>query len=226
MQSTLEIAAVLCALVFFSVVSLKKKSLDRKGIIIANIVGLLIFLLGSFFDFVLIVVFFVVSELCTRYARNFQKEKHEVRTTGNILGNSGAAVIALILHSEIGFFGAVSAALADTLSSEIGLLSKKKPVLITTLKTVPAGTDGGITLLGCTAAVIGAAIIGAMHYLVFANALAAGTLVVAGLFGSLSDSVAGALFERKGGLNNAEVNFIGSSTGGIIAFVLSKLLRF
>jgi uncharacterized protein (TIGR00297 family) len=226
MTTIVEAGIVFAILVFFSIVSFKKKALDFEGVMIANIVGLAIFLRGNIVDFFSIVIFFVLAELCTRYSRAFQKKKHEIRTTSNILGNSGAAIIALFLGSQIGFFGAIAAALADTLSSEIGLLSKKKPVLITNFKPVKPGTDGGVTLLGCIAAVFGASVIGIFHFAIFSNINLAIALVVAGFFGSIADSIAGALFERKGGLNNAEVNFLGSASGAIIAVLLAKALGF
>ncbi len=226
--SIFETTIVLVSLIVFSVVSLKKKALDKKGVAIAIAVGLLVFLLGNIFDFFLMVVFFVVADASTKYARSFSKKKHEVRTMENIIGNSGAALIALFLGSQIGFFGAVAAALADTLSSEIGLLSKKKPVLITTFKTVEPGTDGGITRLGCLAALAGAAIIAIAYFTVTQNSVFGIAIIIllAGFSGSIADSIIGALFERKGGLNNTHVNFLGSSTGAIIAFALSKLLGF
>ncbi len=223
-----ETAIVLVSLIVFSFVSLEKKALDKKGVAIAIAVGLLVFLSGNIFDFFLMVVFFVVADASTKYARSFSKKKHEVRTTENIIGNSGAALIVLFLGLQIGFLGAVAAALADTLSSEIGLLSKKKPVLITTFKTVEPGTDGGITSLGCLAALADAAIIAATYYFAVKDSFSgiAIAILLAGFSGSIADSILGALFERKGCLNNTHVNFLGSSTGAIIAFALSKLLGF
>ncbi len=52
-----------------------------------------------------------------------------------------------------------AAVAADTLSSELGILSKSKPVLITTLRTVPPGSNGGVTLAGLLAGVAGGAAI-------------------------------------------------------------------
>ena len=86
---------------------------------------------------------------------------------GNILGNSGTAILALALGFPSGFFAAFASALADTLSSEIGILSKRKPVLITTLKQVKPGTDGGVTPLGMIAALVGATIIASVHFILF-----------------------------------------------------------
>jgi uncharacterized protein (TIGR00297 family) len=52
--------------------------------------------------------------------------------------------------------------LADTLASELGILSKTKPVLITQpWKTVPSGTNGGITPIGLFWSSLGGALIGA-----------------------------------------------------------------
>lgn len=53
---------------------------------------------------------------------------------------------------------------ADTLSSELGILSQSQPRLITsfTLRKVPRGTNGGVTLAGVLAGSLGAFIIGAV----------------------------------------------------------------
>ena len=50
-----------------------------------------------------------------------------------------------------------AAVAADTFSSELGILSKSKPRLLTswTLRQVPPGTNGGVTLLGTAAGFLG-----------------------------------------------------------------------
>ena len=215
---------LLITLSIFSLTSFKKKLLDRDGILIANIVGISIYLLGGLESFFLIVFFFVKAEVATKVGRTEAKTKHETRTTGNILGNSTAAILALFFASVFGFYGAVSAALADTLSSEIGLLSKKKPRLITTWQEVEHGTDGGITLLGCIAALLGSSMIALIHLAQFHNPTAFVIIIACGLLGSLADSFFGAVLELKHVLNNAEVNFLGSASGAVVAILLRSTL--
>lgn len=54
--------------------------------------------------------------------------------------------------------------LGDTLASELGILSSSPPILITTLKTVPAGTNGGISVGGTIASGVGGCIVGLSQF--------------------------------------------------------------
>ncbi len=224
MAFPIEVAILAISLGIFSFVSYKKNLLDFEGILIANIVGIAIFLFAKWnlaFFFVA-VLFFVAAEAATLYSRK-RKPRHEKRTAGNIFGNSGTAILALLFGFPFGFFAAFASALADTLSSEIGLLSKRKPVLITTFKQVEPGTDGGLTPLGMLAAVAGATIIALVHFLLYQDLFLFLVLVMCGVFGSVVDSFFGAVFERKGMLNNTEVNFLGSLGGTALAWVITSI---
>ncbi len=237
----IELVIVLIFLILFSIISYKKKLLDFEGILIANAVGLAAITYGPnpLLDFSAVVVFFLVGEL----ASNYPKKKHEKRGIWNVVGNSLPALIALSMILvypeyafifELAFFGAISAALADTLSSEIGYYSKSKPRLITSLKQVPAGTDGGITLVGELAGLLGGLIIAGIYFYFFQNILVLFTfeynliialiIVLAGLVGTNVDSLFGALFETKKLLDNTQVNLIGSSAGAIFAFIIGLIL--
>ncbi|MGI6589279.1 MAG: DUF92 domain-containing protein [Candidatus Iainarchaeum sp.] len=231
LTNPIELVAVLFFLAFFSFISYKKKWLDFEGILIGNAVGLAAITYGPnpLVDFGIVVIFFVIGEI----ASNFPKKKHEERNIWNVLGNSLPALLTLLPiiafpeHAflfEMAFFGAISAALADTLSSEVGYYSKTKPIMITTLKPVERGTDGGVTLLGEVAALFGGIIIGLVHFFVYQNYLLAGVVALAGLVGSNSDSIVGGLFETKKILNNTQVNMIGTTCGAIFCFILGMIL--
>jgi uncharacterized membrane protein len=50
--------------------------------------------------------------------------------------------------------------MGDTLASELGILSTTPPILITTFKTVPPGTNGAISRLGILASIFGGLLMG------------------------------------------------------------------
>jgi uncharacterized protein (TIGR00297 family) len=225
----LELIIVLVFLFFFSIFSYKKKLLTFEGILIANAVGLAAISYGggstAILRFLTVVVFFVIGEL----ASNYPKKKHEQRGVWNVVGNSLPALILLVLAMifpeynlilELGFFGAISAAMADTLSSEIGYYSKKDPIMITSFKRVPRGTDGGVTMLGIVAGLIGSIIIGLLYFYFYNNLFFFVIIIFAGLVGTIVDSIFGAVFETKKILNNTHVNLIGCFSGAFFAFML------
>lgn len=119
----------------------------------------------------------------------------------------------------IGIIANYACVAADTLSSELGILSKGQPRLITslTLRKVPRGTNGGVTLTGLAAGLLGSVIIvtASMLFLPFCTDETSGklgggapwsveqrrTLILGltlwGLLGSVVDSVLGGLFQSS-----------------------------
>ncbi|KAF5378082.1 hypothetical protein D9615_007623 [Tricholomella constricta] len=108
-----------------------------------------------------------------------------------------------LVYGVLGHFGCC---MGDTLASELGILSKSKPRLVTTLKEVPAGTNGGMTVWGTACSVAGGAVIGLVMgvCMVLENGACSGRVIgelvgwggFAGGFGSLVDSVLGATVQR------------------------------
>ncbi|HLC78966.1 MAG TPA: DUF92 domain-containing protein [archaeon] len=214
---------VALVLVAFSIAAYSTRALSTRGIVFANLTGLLGFVLGGLVAFVTLVVFYILAEIATWYAIK-SGEAHEQRTISNIFGNCAAAIVALAIGQPVAFFGAVSAALADTVSSEIGMLSKSKPYLITTFERVQKGTDGAISALGIVAAIIAGIEIGAVYYFAFGSITMLFVIAIAGVCGSVVDSLFGALFERRGLMNKTHVNLIGSACGALIALALQAFI--
>lgn len=167
--------------------------------------------LGSFFA---IVLFFLIGEFVTRKIRDkYHRKQHGTRSTVNIVGNIGPALIALTLNPvgfNVMFFTSLAAAFADTLSSEIGVLSKTKPLLITTLKPAVAGEDGAVSMLGFVGAALGGLIYGVLALIITSSLYWAAVVFAAGMIGSALDSFLGATLQKEGYLDNNTNNFVSS----------------
>jgi uncharacterized protein (TIGR00297 family) len=122
---------------------------------------------------------------------------------------------------------ALAEATADTVSSEIGQAFGGQPFLLTTLRRVPPGTDGAITLIGTLAGITGAAIIAAVGAPAMGmsakECLVAFTAGVAGLF---FDSLLGATVERRGWLGNDLVNFVSTAFAAAVALAAIRLFNY
>jgi uncharacterized protein (TIGR00297 family) len=115
---------------------------------------------------------------------------------------------------------ALAEAAADTVSSEIGQAFGGAPFMLTTLRRVPPGTDGAISLNGTLAGILAAAIVAASGALAlgmsFAECFIAYAAATAGLF---FDSLLGATVERKGWIGNDLVNFTSTAFAAVVALL-------
>lgn len=218
-MSILEWIIVIVVLLGVLFIIRQKKLLKPTAIATGLITALFVAWRGGLGSFFAIILFFLIGEFVTRAIRNkYHRKQHGTRSTSNIVGNIGPAIIALALNPtpfNIMFFASLSAAFADTLSSEIGVLSREQPVMITTLKPVPAGTDGGVSLLGFLASALGGLIFAVLGFVISGNVFFATILFAAGVLGSVVDSFAGATLQQWGYLDNNLVNFVSSLGVGL-----------
>ncbi|MDZ4256176.1 MAG: DUF92 domain-containing protein, partial [archaeon] len=202
-ETALVVGAVLLVVIALVI---HKRLLDLPGIFIGGIVALFVAERGGLGAFFAIILFFLVGESVTRFVRGkYRQKEHGTRSTVNIIGNVGPALLALIINPvpfSVGYFASLASAFADTLSSEIGGMSKDPPLLITTLKPVTPGTDGGITVLGLVAAAAGGIIFGILGYVLTQDVFWLAALTLAGIMGSVLDSLIGATLQKEGYADN------------------------
>ena len=192
-----------------SAVAYRRGSLSRSGVAGAMIVGTLIFGFGGWVWGMLLITFFVSSSLLSHY-REFDKRtlaekfaKGHRRDLWQALANAAAgsliAVLSLAVQGPLAlaaFVGAMATVNADTWATELGVLSKRPPRLITNWKPVEYGTSGGVSALGTLATLGGGLLIGLAALIFLAlDELAGGRGFVAaatgseGFFGGLAGSL-------------------------------------
>lgn len=192
-----------------------------------------------------VLVVLVLTSLATRFGRRSKErlgtaEKRMGRGAAQVAANLGMATLVMdpSVQSAIvdthwlagrSFNGvyalglaALAEAAADTVSSEIGQVLGGAPRMITTLRRVEPGTDGGITFAGTAAGIAAACLVSGAGSLALHGDRAMFVVSWAGgIFGLLFDSLLGATLERAGWLNNDAVNFLSTASAVGFALVLS-----
>lgn len=187
----------------------KKKSINLDGSIMAMLVGLTLFVLGTLEIFCCLIMFFVFGSLISKITnptKDLAESKQEftgARTSEQVFANALLPTILVWLnHLSPGnnthmlvAFALFSTSFADTFASELGMLFNSRVVSILDFKQMPAGVSGGISLPGTVSGLFGA-FIGASFAI---NYGITSVIVVSllGFFGMILDSYLGAKFQRK-----------------------------
>jgi uncharacterized protein (TIGR00297 family) len=200
-----------------------KRKINTPAFIGTLTLGVLILLLFGFeFGYVgllALFAFFLFGNLVTRYKYDKKallgvaEGNKGMRDINNVLGNGLSPLIFAVLYAVssqsqstlfvLGFSGSVATACADTFSTEIGQ-ADGKPRLITTLEKVPVGTNGGVSLPGFGAALLGASLISLVCLLFVGSNVETHIRItfflvclLAGFIGCVVDSFFGATIEDK-----------------------------
>ena len=216
--------------------------LTRAGWCHAAILGTILWGCLGWQGWTAVVLYLALGSLVTKVGLQ-QKQRQGLaearggrRSPANVWGSAAVgAVLALLIGSGlgpkplllVGFSASFAAKLADTFGSEIGKRYARTTVLITTLRRVPPGTEGAVSLEGTLASAIGSLV---MTSVVVALQLVpagpvAWLVAAVGLLATLLESLLGALLqERTPWLTNELVNAIQTVVAAVLAMAAVVVL--
>lgn len=236
----------LLALAGLSLLAYALRALDLLGSVASFFLGLVIALLGGLGWLLLMTLFTGLGILATRagYERKHAQRVAEAaggeRGLRNVLANGLAPALASLAvglspfipreAAALAFATAVAAVTADTLASELGVLSSRVRRILPPFAAATPGENGAVSWAGQAAALGGASAIGAAA--VWLADIPSSLVWVPAAFGFLGcqlDSVLGATLEsdatRDGPLTKGDVNFIASAVPAFVVLVAVTLLR-
>lgn len=218
---------------------LHRGSLDMSGALAGLLVGFLL-TVSNFCYFAALLAFFVAGSKVTKFRAGRKKKLEEdfkeggMRNWVQVLCNGGvAAEMAVLYMIDVGcteklidfsshftpswyslaVLGALCCSCGDTFSSEIGSVigSSREAILLTTLKYVPRGTNGAVSMAGMLASIVGGTLVGLAYYVTLILVVNENYLSSAppqwplvpiggllGLLGSTIDSIIGATVQYSG----------------------------
>jgi uncharacterized protein (TIGR00297 family) len=191
-----------------------------------------------------VVAYLALGSLVTRLgfgdkqARGLAEARGGRRGPENVWGSAATGALLALLCAVvaepwrplllIGFAASFAAKLADTFGSEIGKRWGRRTVLITTLRPVPPGTEGAISLEGTAASLVGgllmALICSGLGLLAAAGPRLPVLVLVTGvaLSATLIESAIGATLQRRWGwLSNELVNGLQTAIAALLAMGLA-----
>jgi len=193
-------------------VAYRLKALTPGGAAGAMLLGSIVFSIGGIFWVIPMATFFILSSILSKIGklkRTILKgmvEKGSRRDIMQVYANGGISLIMAILYHftsndlyYLMFLGSLAAATADTWGTEIGIFSKKEPRHILTFNKVPAGTSGGVTVLGTSGFFIGAGILTLSGiFPINASIIQLFSIIaISGISGALIDSIIGATIQAQ-----------------------------
>ena len=215
--------------------------LTRSGWVHAAALGTILWGCLGWSGWLAVVAYLSLGTLVTKIgfqnkqSRGLAEARGGQRGPENVWGSAAVgAFLALLIGAGVeprallmvGFAASFAAKLADTFGSEIGKRFGRTTVLITSLRPVPPGTDGAISLEGTLASAVGSIV---MTLVMLALQLLpswplAGLVMVVGLLATLAESLLGALVQdRVAWLSNDLVNALQTLMAAVLAMLMMAL---
>ena len=190
-----------------------RRALTRGGLLLAAILAVIIGFCGGVSGFLALAATFIFTvaagKLSGARREGLERELHAnsgARDAAQVFCNVFVGTLALLLYRLTGYSGflwayggAMAASLADSMASELGILSRRAPRDILTMKPVQPGLSGGVTALGFGMSLLGAVLLS----LVFAlpadgpGFAAFVDVTAAGFFAAVCDSTLGSGVQVK-----------------------------
>lgn len=197
---------------FLAYIAFRLKALTSGGAAGAMLLGSIVFSIGGIYWVIPMATFFILSSILSKVGKlkntilSTVVEKGGQRDLLQVYANGGISLLMAIACHYTGndlfylmFLGSLAAATADTWGTEIGILSNKQPRHILTFAKVPAGTSGGVTVLGTSGFFMGAGVLTLSGILPITSLTLKLFAIVAisGIFGALIDSIIGASIQAQ-----------------------------
>jgi len=215
------------------------RMVSLSGLIGGVFIGTLIYMALGVPGFLILTVFFLGGSLVTRFGYRRKSALGIAQEAGGKRGSKHAvakcsaglimALAALFADEpslfQAAFVASFATALFDTVSSEIGQVYGHSPILLTSLKTVPVGTEGAVSLEGTACGLASAALVTLAARVMGLIPLEAVLLVMgAAFFANIFESVLGATLEQAGKIGNEAVNFLNTMAGALFCLLFFKFV--
>ncbi len=210
------------------------RSVTTGGAAAGGVLTYMLYMSGGLGAFLTLLSVFVLASVSTRIGHARKKrlgtaEPRRGRSASQVFANVAVAALAAWAGHTTGHpwllvasAAALAEAAADTVSSELGQAASDRVYLLTSLRRVAPGTDGGISLPGSLFGLAAAVLVTAVAVLThFTPASAAWLIAAAAVFGMFFDSLLGATLERRRLLGNNAVNFLSTLVATLFAALAS-----
>lgn len=141
------------------------------------------------------------SEKVTRAINQRTGARGIVQVIANALAATVAALASFIFKRPelmMVYAAALTECLADSLASDVGVLSKKDPIDICRMKRIKRGLSGGVSLLGTLSALAGCVLMFLVSWIFFGMSVRLAVTVIAiPMVGICIDSILGSLVQAK-----------------------------
>lgn len=189
-----------------------KKSFTLFGSLLACIFSIIITFISGYIGFIILLITFFTTVIISKISKvkrnkiiNDINQKHGRRDAIQVFSNVGLATISIIIYYFtknniylITYACVMAASLADTIGSEIGVLSKSSSIDICTFKKITKGISGGISVLGIIFSFLGSLLIAVTYYFIAETSINILIFIcLMGFLGSIIDSILGSLVQVK-----------------------------